>query len=510
MNASSLLYRFRISTDTERALQLLQQCIDEANPLPEKRRAQIRFEIRDLWRALTKERSQRKADYLSHPSFFSAYLRYFMPWNLVRLSALLTDLELCLPDNAVIIDVGAGPLTLLLALYSARPDLRSKPLTFLCLDRAPRIMEAGLQVFELLATRHGNAIPPWAIELRRNRFGETIAEKADLVCAVNVLNEFFWHHEGTLWDDASETYRQLCNYGKTKSSLLVVEPGEPRSGGLLSAIRAAAVLEGSRIIAPCPHTRACPMPGIFKSGQEHLIRESKQKRLGRKDQRDTAGWHAFLPLRMPAPRSKYPWCHFSVPADFAPRWLQELSAKAGLAKERLSFSYLLVSRGDSLNNSSSSPQGFAQSTRSGIKSMQPAAEPLFRIVSEPIRLPGGRLGRYACSSLGYVLLVPRGTEEVPASGALVRIKQPLAPLSPSTKKRHEGSGERIGRFGGRFRDGGRDHRLIQTYAKPNVPNFTEKLKEPKKIHLKSTELVDGSSVPEHAVDEKSGAFLISY
>lgn len=506
MSESTTLYRFRISTDTERALQLLQQCIDEAHPVPEKRRARIRFEIRDLWRALTKERSLRKADYLSNPSFFSAYLRYFMPWNLVRLSALLTDLELRLPDNAVIIDVGAGPLTLLLALYSSRPDLRSKPLTFLCMDRAPRIMEVGLAVFELLATRHGNSIPPWTIELRRLRFGEAIADKADLVCAINVLNEFFWHHEGTLLEDAGETYRQLCNYAKTKSSLLVVEPGEPRSGGLLSAIRAAAILEGSRIIAPCPHTRACPMPGIFKSGQEHLIRKSRQKRLGMENPRVTGRWQAFLPVRMPAPRSKYPWCHFSVPADFAPRWLQELSANAGLAKEKLSFSYLFISRGDLPKESRSGAQGIAQSTRSDTKGLNMITEPLFRVVSEPIRLPGGKLGRYACNSLGYVLLVPRGTEEVPASGALVRIGQVPAFHSSLKRKQHEGTGDRVERIG----DGGRNYRLNQTYDKPNAPNSTENLKAPKKVNLKSAEPAENSSVPAYAVDEKSGAFLISY
>ncbi|MCX8014167.1 MAG: hypothetical protein N3A02_07755, partial [Rectinema sp.] len=468
-------YRFRIAEDTERALQLLEQCIEEANPLPERRHAQLRFDIRDLWKALTRERASRKADYLGDPSFFSAYVRYFMPWNLVRLSALLTDLELRLPDGATIMDIGSGPLTFLIALYCAKPELRTKSLTFLCIDRAPRIMETGMRIFELLAARHGKEIPPWNIILRKQRYGEPIKEKADLVCAINVLNEFFWNHEGTLWENAVETYGQLCRSCVPNGSVLIVEPGEPRSGALVSALRAAAILKGDTPVAPCTHNRACPMPGIFKSGQEFLIRESQRKlRIG-KNQTEKESSLSLLPVRMPSPRAKYPWCHFSLSIDFAPRWLRTLSASAGLAKEKLSFSFLLVSR----------------TTDRNINDIHAATASLYRIVSELIQLPGRNAGRYSCNDHGYVLIARKGTEDIPPSGALVFLSR--------EDTTHEARGKSYKRDGG-------SNKPVFDIEKKNVHKARPSGEEAKyKNQQMHTETV--TSVP---IDEKSGALLIYY
>ncbi|MEN6297181.1 MAG: hypothetical protein ABFC92_04435, partial [Rectinema sp.] len=212
MGEHSLLYSFQISEDAASALQKLPACIDEVNPVPERRRTELRYNIRDLWRSLTMERAHRTIDYLNNPAFFSAYLRYFMPWNLVRLVALLTELPLELSADATIIDMGSGPLTFPLALYCAKPELRKTPLIFICADRTPRIMEAGRLILELLAAKHEGELPPWKIELKHARFGEPLHEKASLFCAVNVFNEFFWHHEGILSEDASELYHRTAQY----------------------------------------------------------------------------------------------------------------------------------------------------------------------------------------------------------------------------------------------------------------------------------------------------------
>jgi len=113
-----------------------------------------------------------------------------MPWNLVRLIALLTDLPLELSTNATIIDMGSGPLTMPLALYCAKPVLRQLPLRFVCVDRSPRILEAGKMLLELVAVRTEGSLPPWQLQLLHERFGEPLSEKADLFCAINVFNEF--------------------------------------------------------------------------------------------------------------------------------------------------------------------------------------------------------------------------------------------------------------------------------------------------------------------------------
>jgi len=415
MSEHSLVYSFRISADAASALEKLPACIDEANPVPERKRASLRYNIRDLWRSLTMERALRNIDYLNNPAFFSAYLRYFLPWNLVRLIALLTELPLELKNGSIIVDMGSGPLTFPLALYCAKPELRKVPLTIIGADRAPRIMEAGKLILELLAAKHGGELPPWNIELRHLRFGEPIREKADLFCAVNVLNEFFWHHEGILADDAAEILSKIEHYCTASGRMLIVEPGEPRSGGLLSAIRASAILSGEEVEAPCPHANACPMPGIFKSGQEYLTgrasplahketKNEEQKKRSIKDDR------MLEPVQMPSPRTKYPWCHFSVPAEFAPRWLRKLSFESGLAKEKLSFSFLYIRK----------TEGNASRSR-----VEKGRESLCRIVSDPILLPGDRQGKYACSAVGYTLVTAANGMELPASGSLVPIHKEI-------------------------------------------------------------------------------------
>ncbi|SLM17477.1 putative Small ribosomal subunit Rsm22 family [uncultured spirochete] len=408
MGEHSLLYSFQISEDAASALQKLPACIDEVNPVPERRRTELRYNIRDLWRSLTMERAHRTIDYLNNPAFFSAYLRYFMPWNLVRLVALLTELPLELSADATIIDMGSGPLTFPLALYCAKPEFRKAPLTFICADRTPRIMEAGRLILELLAAKHGGELPPWKIELRHARFGEPLHEKASLFCAVNVFNEFFWHHEGILSEDASELYHRTAQYCAPQGKMLIVEPGEPRSGGLVSAMRAAAIIGGNEILAPCPHAYACPMPGIFKSGQEYLI-----------------GHHRTLePVRMPAPRAKYPWCHFSVPAGFAPRWLTSLSEEAGLSKEKLSFSFLFVKKQSVQKKPSGGhlPIHDSSHMQSATVAERAAGGLTCRIISDSIALPGGRTGKYACSSLGYTLISADQNKTQPESGVLLRFR----------------------------------------------------------------------------------------
>lgn len=410
MGEHTLLYSLRISEDAVSALQKLPACINEVNPMPGRKRAELRYSIRDLWRSLTMERAHRSVDYLNDSAFLSAYLRYFMPWNLVRLVALLTELPFGLSPDATIIDMGSGPLTLPLALYCAKPELRKMPLTFVCVDRAPRIMEAGRLILELLAAKHGGELPPWNIELKHARFGEPLHEKANLFCAVNVFNEFFWHHEGTLSDDASELYHRIAQYCLPLGTMLIVEPGEPRSGSLLSAMRAAAIIGGSEILAPCPHTHACPMPGIFKSGQEHLSGH--------------AG--ALAPVRMPLPRTKYPWCHFSIPAGFAPRWLTSLSEEAGLSKEKLSFSFLFIRKQAAQQKPNSGrPRSHEEARMQSAAAAEKSPDGLVcRVVSDSIALPGDRSGKYACSSLGYTLISADKSKTLPDSGALLRLSLP--------------------------------------------------------------------------------------
>jgi hypothetical protein len=387
---------FTLGTDCIKALADLPPILDEIVPLTPKHRHELGKSIRSLWEDLTSEKEHRTAEYLSSPVYFSAYLRYFLPWNLVRLASIFSSLPLQLDDGASALDIGSGPLTLPIALYLARPDLRSKRITFYCTDRTEKILKLGQMVFESLGARLTGALPVWKIVLLHQQFGDYPPEKVDLVTAANVFNEFFWKSKAPLGMRASITARQLLGYLKGSGSVFLMEPGDPRSGSFISALRAAFATFGAEPLAPCPHAYACPLPGIFRS-LETPGSESPSA-MGAKSLRE---------LVMPKRREKYPWCHFTIGTEAAPAWLKTLSDEAGLSKDKLVFSYLLSAIPADL------PQSGNQKAQAGDLSF-------LRVISEEFPLPGKLLGRYACSPAGYSLLRYSPVGRKPASGDLLR------------------------------------------------------------------------------------------
>ncbi len=97
-------------------------------PMRPKHRAALAGQIRTLSGYLTVDRDQLPRDYMNQPPLLGAYLHYFLPWNLYRQGRLLAGLDLCIKPGSRILDLGAGPLTFLLALWLARPGMREQPL----------------------------------------------------------------------------------------------------------------------------------------------------------------------------------------------------------------------------------------------------------------------------------------------------------------------------------------------------------------------------------------------
>ncbi|MBL8967665.1 MAG: hypothetical protein JNG85_11705 [Spirochaetaceae bacterium] len=424
--AVRVLERLSPSPESLQILAKLEAVIEEAAPIQAKHRAGLKGDIRGLWEELTSDRESRSADYLGTPPAMSAYLRYFMPWNVFRLSAIFSNADFCLPDNAVIVDVGSGPLTLPIALYASRPELREVPLTIYCMDRVERVLEAGKAVFETLCLRTGGRLPPWRIELRKEGFGGPLPERAHLLAAANVFNEFFWKDKRSLGDRAIDTARTLLSYLRENGSLFVMEPGDPRSGAFITSLRAALLAEGASPLGPCPHALSCPMPGVFR----HLL-PPEETRVVKGDPNAAPSRFVLPPVVMPKKRDKFPWCHFGVDTDQAPSWLQALSAEAGLPKERAVLSYLWAARG----LMSRSLAGVPDPQRLGSEKERRARVGkgiLVRVVSEPFGLPEGATGQYACSSLGYTLLRrPRG-EDPYEPGDLLEVT--TAPLGKNDEK----------------------------------------------------------------------------
>jgi hypothetical protein len=413
------------STESLVILTTLEAAIEEAAPLQGKHRAGLKGDIRALWEELTSERESRSVDYLGTPPALSAYLRYFLPWNVFRLSSIFSNSDFCLPDKAVIVDIGSGPLTLPIALYASRPELRDVPLTFYCMDRVERVLEAGQAIFETLCMRTEGRLPPWRIELKKEGFGGALPEKAHLVAAANVFNEFFWKDKRPLGERALETARSLLSYLRETGSLFVMEPGDPRSGAFITALRAAVASEGASPLGPCPHALACPMPGIFR----HLLPPDETRVV--KGDPNVAPSRFVLPaVNMPKKRDKFPWCHYGVDTDSAPAWLLALSEEAGLPKDRAVFSYLWAARGAMARPFAGLPETGHTTERE--RRARAGRGILVRVVSEPFPLPDGSTGQYSCCNLGYTLLRrPRG-EEAFEPGDLLEVT--TAPLTRNDEK----------------------------------------------------------------------------
>ena len=424
-NAVHRLETLSPSSESLAALAALEGVLDEAFPLQAKHRASLRGDIRKLWEELTSDRESRSADYLGTAPTLSAYLRYFLPWNAFRLVSLLANADFCLPDNAVVADIGSGPLTVPISLWIARPELREVPLTIYCVDRVERVLEAGINVFQTLCMRVAGRLPPWRLETRKDSFGNSLPERAHLLTAANVFNEFFWKDKRNLGERALDTARTLLSYLKENGSLFVMEPGDPRSGAFVAALRAALLAEGAPPLGPCPHSLSCPMPGIFR----HLLPPEETRTI--KIDPNVAPSRFVLPaVVMPKKRDKFPWCHFGIDALRAPAWLEALSEEAGLPKERAVLSYLWAARGTVVRNPVGIPDPVASTERE--RRSRAGRGILVRVVSEPFPLPDGSSGQYACSSLGYTLLKRQRGEEGFGSGDLLEVTS--SPLQRNDEK----------------------------------------------------------------------------
>jgi len=320
--------------------------IKESFPVPRRFRSVLPSQIAELSGLLTNNKGERPLSYLTRPNFLSAYMHYFLPWNIYRLCLLLQSINLSFSPGDSVTDLGSGPLTFASALWIACPDLRNVPLEINCIDRSAPALEAGNKFFNVLrsSTNTGNT---WKINLICDdidiRRASHKGNLSVLVCAVNLFNEIYGSlpHSDTerLKRIADNAARLMVSMALKNGSILTVEPGVPQSGRFISLLRTAFMRTGMQPLSPCTHTAACPFSG-----------------------------------------NKKRWCHFAYEAFDAPSELQQLSAAADLPKERLVFSYLLTAA--KKNNT----------------------ENKLRVISDAFKLPQNRFGRYGCCSKGLVLL----------------------------------------------------------------------------------------------------------
>lgn len=353
----------------------------DIRPLTNRQNTALPRIIRELSHQLTDERTERRIGYMNDTAALSAYIRYFMWWNLVRLTALFASL----PDSAfaplcaakgeaqsILLDIGSGPLTVPLALWLSRPELRSKKIRVYCLDLSHNSLAAGEDLFLSIAAKTlRDGQEPWRIVRVTGALGTEIREKADFISCANMCNELFWNSPKPLEELAKKYAETIVSHAQRTASIFIAEPGIPRASRFTSLIRNWCIRQNMQIIAPCPHTAQCAMPGL-KGGK---------------------------------------WCHFVFNTEYyAPKNLLKLSQAAGLQKERASISFVFAQTSQLDQTSQpAKPGNPAHNTR----------PLLVRVISDQIRLPHNRFGRYACSPLGLTLIT--GYNKKTTSGSLLEV-----------------------------------------------------------------------------------------
>lgn len=359
----------------------LPRVLGKAFPLKTKHKAMLPGGIRKLSDYLTVDRENLPRDYMSRPEFLAAYLHYFLPWNIYRQGRLLAGLDLTLKPGSGVVDLGAGPLTFLHALWLSRPGLREQELEYLAVDRSESALKTGRKIFQEMAPDS-----MWTIRTDNQPAGQKKFKPADLLVMANFINEVDRApRSGRQEDGASREALMLERWDAQvakEGAILLIEPGVRDAGRFLARIRETALDHGWVVPAPCPHREKCPMPGLRST----------------------------------------PWCHFTFPTGDSPAWLSRLSHKAKLPKDRASLSFLLLVRGDD------------PPVR-----IRPARTPgqgagVVRVVSEGFDLPNGKLGRYGCSEKGLILLENSRSEQSPVPGNQIVVRW------PSKEKRDAKSG----------------------------------------------------------------------
>ncbi len=386
---------------------LLGQALKDAFPLKKAHRQDLPYNIVQLSRLLTVDRAEMRHPYWASPALTGAYVHYFLPWNIYRLSRLFSGLRLATPPDDgkyLLLDLGSGPMTVPVALWLSCPEWRSKKIVVCAVDCAGHPLQIGKAILESLARQAGTE--PWEVvpvqaplEQGIRRAGQIIQKGCTpwLVTAANVLNELEPLKKKVRLDDDETDFEKsrlnditglvssLLRRAPKEARALFIEPGTRLGGLTLMGVRSMLRDEGMHIEAPCPHNGLCPLYKGDDSDEmdddELFMQEEEQE---------------FQPQEQHGQVSKLAgrsWCHFTFTSTGAPSWLRALAEPTGLAKETLSLSFLLFS---------AAKEEHEEQQQDG---QQNGQKTCLRIISQPFSVPR-RKGqcRYACSEYGLILL----------------------------------------------------------------------------------------------------------
>ncbi|MER8438039.1 small ribosomal subunit Rsm22 family protein, partial [Mesorhizobium sp. M1393] len=171
-----------------------------------------------------------------------AYLATRLPATYAAVHASLDAVSEARPDYApkTLLDVGAGPGTVLWAALDLWPDLEQAVL----IEASAAVRRVG----EALATEAMTARTAWLA-------GDVTIDLADLKPAELVTCAYVLDEIGPA--SLPKLIDRLWHL--TDNTLLLVEPGTPAGWQRILSVRRQLVEAGAHVLAPCPHQAPCPL-----------------------------------------------------------------------------------------------------------------------------------------------------------------------------------------------------------------------------------------------------------
>lgn len=367
ISSTSMFNQKKLPKDAINILDNFDNIIQGIRPLNTKQLAKLPKTIRNLSHQLTDERDRRHLGYMNNTEELSAYVRYFTWWNLVRLTRLFANMDakdFHLNDKDYCLDLGSGPLTVVIALWLARPELREKKLTWYCVDISQGALALGEDLYLSIAAKtppkNESAEPNWNIIRVKGELGVSLKNKVSFITCANMFNELNQKTQSPTDILAKNHINSVLSYTTEKTSIFIAEPGIPSSAHFVSRVRDELISKKFNITAPCPHFEKCPMHG-------------KNAKLG----------------------GQTKWCNFAFTTEKAPNRLLKLSNDSGIPKERAVLSFVFANNFE-----------------------KPTSTDKLRIASDSFWLPGNLFGFYACNSKGLILLVNKSKNNI-QSGDLI-------------------------------------------------------------------------------------------
>ena len=325
----------------------------------------------------------------------------------MRLTRLFSNLpDQSFPEgDAVCLDLGSGPLTLVTALFLARPELRERKLVWYCLDVSANSMALGEDLFLSVCAKLNTS--PWQIIRVKGSFGAPIKQKASFITCANMFNELDQASDMPPEFKVKKYYDQLVRYSEKDARFLLIEPGVPKAARTLTLFRERFLKAGGSIVAPCPHFNECPM----------------------------SGFKAYT-------GSKNKWCNFAFSTEGSsgiPERLAKLSKAAKLPKDRATLSFISVATSVVALREPQGPRSVQ-----GSQNVEQQKTSLIRITSDEFRLPNYMSGYYACTEGGLALVEVPSTNNTrlpkppfrPVCGDLIQVKK----ITPDSLPKDEKSG----------------------------------------------------------------------